>query len=261
MKKITLCALTAAAVLLTACSTTGTNDTISDDVPAVSSSSAESTTEKESETAPSQDFSAVSFKTGTWYGDSIYHFKGDSSGATLDFELGIGVAFEYEQAGDGEYVFHMGAADDNTPASVVFSDDGTEAVITWGDGTSETLTYVSEEFLEPESDSEKTIYFTPGTWDGNCRYFFYAETDDGSHSGATRDFERGAGVAFEYEQTGDGEYIFHMAAADNNTPASVAFSDDGTEAVITWGDGTTETLKYVSEEFLEIEIPSTEAMG
>ena len=261
MKKITLWVLTTAVVLLTACSSTaGTNNTPSDDVPAVSSSSTEATTEKEPETTPTQDCSVVSFKTGTWYGYRIYHFKSNTSGATLDFDLGIGVAFEYEQTGDGEYVFHMAAADDNTPASVVFSDDGTEAVITWDDGRVETLKYVSEEFLEPESDSEEAKYFTPGTWDGDCRYFFYAEID-GSHSGATCDFDLGIGVAFEYEQTGNGEYLFHMAAADENTPASIVFSDDGTEAVITWDDGRAETLKYVSEEFLEIEIPSTEAMG
>lgn len=103
-------------------------------------------------------------------------------------------------------------------------------------------------------------WFKAGTWDGNCRYFFYEETQ-GRHSGATRDFTMGIGVAFEYEHTGGSEYVFHMGAAEDNTAASVVFSDGANEAVITWEDGTAETLTYVSEEFIEPEMPSTEAAG
>ncbi len=282
MKKNTLALLAAAAMLLTACSTKETSGAGSEPQ---NTQSAESTAEafdtiETAETAeqnvttnagaptgsteseePQASFTAKSFRTGTWYGNRLYHFTAESSGATLDYEYGTGVAFEYEQTGEDEYVFHMAAADNNTPASVHFFGNDLQAVITWEDGTMEPLAYASEEFIEPDADPADKRWFTPGTWDGDCRYFFYAETD-GEHTGSTRDFTMGIGVPFNYEQVSAGRYLFRIAAADNITPAAVVFSDDGTEAAITWNDGRTETLRFISEEYLEIETAqSDEAVG
>ena len=274
MKK-TAIVLFAAAMLLTACSAGGTSGAGSEPQntqSAQSSAEAFDTIETGESVTPTADasaegadsqasFTAKTFRTGTWYGDRIYHFTAENSGATLDYEYGIGVAFEYEQTGEGEYVFHMAAADNNTPAKVEIFDNGLQAVITWEDGTMESLAYASEEFIEPDADPADKRWFTPGTWDGDCRYFFYAETD-GAHTGSTRDFTMGIGVPFNYEQVSAGRYLFRIAAADNITPAAVVFSDDGTEAAVTWNDGRTETLRFVSEEYIEVETAqSDEAVG
>lgn len=279
MKRNALALLAAAAMLLTACSTKETSgagsepqntqsaestaeafDTIETAEQDVTTTADAPTGNTESEDSQGA-FTAKSFRTGTWYGDRLYHFTSDSSGATLDYEYGTGVAFEYEQTGEDEYVFHMAAADNNTPASVQFFENDLQAVITWEDGTAESLAYASEEFIEPDADPADKRWFTPGTWDGDCRYFFYAETD-GEHTGSTRDFTMGIGVPFNYEQVSAGRYLFRIAAADNITPAAVVFSDDGTEAAVTWNDGRTETLRFVSEEYLEIETAqSNEAVG
>ena len=57
-------------------------------------------------------------------------------------EYGIGVPFEYEY-GDGNIVFHMGAADNNTIA--VPSDIAEDSVtLTWEDGTAENFVFVSD---------------------------------------------------------------------------------------------------------------------
>lgn len=280
MKK-TAIALFAAAMLLTACSAGGTSGAGSetqntqDAQSAQSSAEAFDTIETGETVTPTADapaegeesgdaqasFTAKPFRTGTWYGNQIYHFTAESSGATLDYEYGMGVPFEYEQTGESEYVFHMAAADNNTPAKVEFFDNDLQAVITWEDGTAESLAYASEEFIEPDADPADKRWFTPGTWDGDCRYFFYAETD-GAHTGSTRDFTMGIGVPFDYTQVSAGRYLFRMAAADNITPAAVVFSDDGTEAAVTWYDGRTETLRFISEEYIEVETAqSDEAAG
>ena len=92
-------------------------------------------------------------------------------------------------------------------------------------------------------DSAESTVFRTGVWRGTSEYFlFYA---DGT-GGATRDFEKGIGVAFEYEY-GDGNVVFHMGSSDDNT---VAVPSDITEdsVTLTWEDGTAEEFSCVSDD-------------
>ncbi len=92
------------------------------------------------------------------------------------------------------------------------------------------------------STSADAPVFKPGAWRGSSGYIlFYA---DGT-GGATRDFEYGIGVAFEYEY-GDGNITFHMGSADDNT---IAVPSDITEdsVTLTWEDGTAEKFVFVSD--------------
>lgn len=99
----------------------------------------------ESQTAQtSTSTEAPVFKPGVWRGNSEYilFYSDGTGGATCDFEYGIGVPFEYEY-GDGNIVFHMGAADNNTIA--VPSDIAEDSVtLTWEDGTAEKFVFVSD---------------------------------------------------------------------------------------------------------------------
>ena len=84
------------------------------------------------------------FKPGAWRGSSEYFlfYSDGTGGATLDFEIGTGVPFEYEY-GDGIITFHMGSSDNNTIA--VPSDIAVDSVtLTWEDGTAENFVFVSD---------------------------------------------------------------------------------------------------------------------
>lgn len=93
---------------------------------------------------------------------------------------------------------------------------------------------------EPSESGAETV-FTPGTWlvgDGG-QYFFF---DEDGKSGSTRDWEHGIGVAFEYEYA-DGRAVFHMAAADDNTPCAVEITDPE-HITLRWDDGGDTPLTY-----------------
>lgn len=88
----------------------------------------------------SQDFSVTP---GVWRGDDGYYiFREDGSGAVSSFELGIGVAFQYEVRSSG-ILFNMGAVDSITQAKV--SDIAEDSfTLTSLDGSAERLFYVSD---------------------------------------------------------------------------------------------------------------------
>lgn len=100
----------------------------------------------EAQTAESPDSAeSTVFRPGVWRGTSEYFlfYTDGTGGATQNFEMGIGVAFEYEY-GDGNVVFHMGSSDNNTVA--VPSDITEDSVtLTWEDGTVEKFEYVSDD--------------------------------------------------------------------------------------------------------------------
>lgn len=109
--------------------------------------------------------------------------------------------------------------------------------------------------LEASTNADAPV-FKPGAWRGSNEYFlFYA---DGT-GGATRDFEYGIGVPFEYEY-GDGNIVFHMGSTDNNTAAVP--SDISEESVtLTWEDGTEEKFVFVSDDAEGFNFYSNEELG
>ena len=154
--------IAAAALLLTGCQS-GKESSVTEDSSSTTSSveqttssddtSTESTPVSEPDVITSEAQTAetsagtdsVAFQTGVWRGNSAYFlfYADGTGGATRDFENGIGVPFEYEY-GDGNIVFHMGSADDNTTAALT---DVTEerVTLTWEDGTEEDFRFVSSD--------------------------------------------------------------------------------------------------------------------
>lgn len=89
------------------------------------------------------------FRTGKWKCENdgsvkYYYFDGDGkSGRFLDPETNMGLGFEYELDGENA-VFHMGAADDVSPAVIKQIDDNC-VEINWENGETELLTYIGNE--------------------------------------------------------------------------------------------------------------------
>ncbi|MDE5768079.1 MAG: hypothetical protein K2H82_01715, partial [Oscillospiraceae bacterium] len=85
------------------------------------------------------------FATGIWWatganGDRYFYFQAtEHQGSFRDQENGIGQEFSYEANGNS-VTFHIGSPADSTQASVSFTDSRT-VVITWQNGSSETLVY------------------------------------------------------------------------------------------------------------------------
>ena len=84
----------------------------------------------------------VPFSMGVWEtgDDTQYIFRMDGSGAVRDTQTGTGVSFQYEvEPGSSLIIFHMGSADDVTPAvytlqsktKMVISFDGGAVALTW----------------------------------------------------------------------------------------------------------------------------------
>lgn len=103
----------------------------------------EITGEPEITAEPEPDGQDFSITPGVWRGDDGYYtFREDGSGAVSSFELGIGVAFEYEIRSGG-ILFHMGSVDNITQADV--SDIAEDSfTLTSVDGAAERLYYVSD---------------------------------------------------------------------------------------------------------------------
>ena len=101
--------------------------------------------------APSASPSALpedggtAFQAGTWLSDQgqYYFFDADgASGRTASLADGTGVAFSYTVDGD-KAAFSMGGADNSSACTV--SRDGDTITMAWEDGTTEQLTYVSDQ--------------------------------------------------------------------------------------------------------------------
>lgn len=87
----------------------------------------------------------VAFTPGTWLSNAgqYYFFDADgASGRTASLEDGTGVGFSYTVDGT-RATFAMGAADNSSVCTVTM--DGDTAALAWEDGTTEHLTYVSNQ--------------------------------------------------------------------------------------------------------------------
>ena len=98
--------------------------------------------EEPTTTTTAAEVKATTFKAGNWDNDgNIYTFEADGKSGSVEYADGMGgVPFEYEINADGSAVFHMGSVDDNTPATVKFTDEN-NATITWEDGKAVELTF------------------------------------------------------------------------------------------------------------------------
>ena len=127
-------------MLLAACGSSGSNSSSSASAqPPAASGSTSSETPSAS---PTED---AAFTPGTWLSDGgQYYFfdEGGATGRTASLEDGSGVGFTCTLNGT-EADFSMGSAD--SASSCTVSRDGDTVTLEWADGTTEHLTYVSEQ--------------------------------------------------------------------------------------------------------------------
>lgn len=92
-----------------------------------------------------KDFDKTVFKTGTWDGDGVKYifYEDGANGYNFGTEDGLGIGFAYEINEDGSSMFHMGGAEDNTPATVKFTDEN-HATVTWEDGSQLNLKFIND---------------------------------------------------------------------------------------------------------------------
>ncbi|MBR0485466.1 MAG: hypothetical protein IJJ69_11960 [Oscillospiraceae bacterium] len=101
---------------------------------------------------------------------------------------------------------------------------------------------------EPTAPAPEEIIsqkFEPGIWwsissEGERYFCFYTA----NHAGSFQDQESGLGMAFSYDTTDDENIlIFHIGDAESSERVQASFPDSNT-AVLTWENGSTETLSY-----------------
>ena len=133
-----ICLAVSLTALLSACSMA--------DPGTVSSTQSSSVSDSSVSRSPSASTSEeITFTPGTWLSDSgQYYFfdEGGTTGRTAGLDSGTGVSFTYTLSGT-EATFSMGAADNTNTCTV--SRDGETVTLGWSDGTTEHLTYVSEQ--------------------------------------------------------------------------------------------------------------------
>ena len=98
-----------------------------------------------SEPPASSPAAETAFTPGTWLSDAgqYYFFDEDgASGRTASLEDGTGVGFTYTLDGT-QATFSMGGADSASVCTVTMDSDA--AALEWEDGTTEHLTYISEQ--------------------------------------------------------------------------------------------------------------------
>ena len=189
---------------------------------------------------------ATSFKAGQWAkdGEVFMIFEDGASGEFVD-----GAPFSYELKENGAAVFHMGSIDDETKATVKFTDED-NATIAWEGGDEIAITYAGElEVTEPTTEettettkateAKKAITkFKAGQWTSNGVVYVF---DKDGKSGEIID-----SVGFFYEINKDGSAVFHMGSIDDETKATVKFTDEE-NATITWKTGGSVKLKYAGK--------------
>lgn len=202
---------------------------------------------------------------GVWAaygGDTIsdyYIFDSETQGHTAKPENGLGLPFSVEQVGDGSAVFHFASADNNTPAEIAYVDKGVfNVTLTGEDG--ESVTYRFE--LLPDEDPDTFMndaaeaLLAPGVYaafispeknevyDMLDTYFvFTSETE-----GYTNSPIMGIGLPFSVEQNGTNA-VFHMASADDNTPAAILPIGDGSYLLtLNYSDGSSTIYRLVKTE-------------
>lgn len=133
-----VCLAASLAVLLAACSTEGADTP----TPTQPSATPDSTVMESPSPSPGEE--AV-FTPGTWLSDSgQYYFfdEGGTTGRTAGLDDGSGVGFSCTLNG-ADATFSMGGADNSSACTV--SRDGDTITMAWEDGTTEQLTYVSDQ--------------------------------------------------------------------------------------------------------------------
>lgn len=179
------CLVLSLTMLLAACGSAGSGGTAN---PTQPSSTPDSGT---SETPPSTPAAESVFTPGTWLSDGgqYYFFDEDgTAGRTASLEDGTGVGFSYTVDG-AQATFSMGAADNYSVCTVAI--DGDTVALEWADGTTEHLTYVSDQGSEDFqfysnqelSDMALTYYKKANSAQENENLTSAAQTnDDGSVS-------------------------------------------------------------------------------
>ena len=110
----------------------------------------------------SEENAPAAFKAGVW---AVIE-DGKETGKTYTFtdsmkecayDNGVtGIGFDYEIQGE-DYVFHMGAVDDNTLANVIFTDDE-NCTVAWADrGVTETLKYIGQAKADEDSTDAPAV--------------------------------------------------------------------------------------------------------
>ena len=178
-------------ILLAACGSSGSDSSASAQPPADSENA---TTETPSD---SSNEDAV-FTSGTWLSDGgQYYFfdEGGTTGRTASVEDGTGIGFTYSMSGT-EATFSMGAADNASSCTV--SRDGDTVTLAWADGTTEHLTYVSEQ-------GSDTFQFYSNQELADLALNFYQENNQDSQNlaSAAQTNEDGSVSIQVYENLGD----------------------------------------------------------
>ena len=196
-------------MLLTACGSTGSDTSAPTQPPAVSDSTSGETTSA----SPNED---AAFTPGTWLSDGgQYYFfdEGDTTGRTASLEDGTGVGFTYSLVGT-EATFSMGAADN--AASCTVSRDGDTVTLVWADGTSEKLTYVSDQ-------GSDTFQFYSNQDLADLALNFYKETnhaqDNQNLTSAAQTNDDGSVSIQVYENLGDHNSTAAWYTVDRMTAA------------------------------------------
>ena len=191
--------LAASCLLLAACGGAGSGTSASAQPPAaLGSISAES--------PPAASGEEAVFTPGTWLSDGgQYYFfdEGGATGRTASLEDGSGVGFTCTLNGT-EADFSMGAAD--SASSCTVSRDGDTVTLEWADGTTEHLTYVSDQ-------GSDTFWFYSNQELADLALTFYQENnnaqDNQSLTAAAQTNDDGSVSIQVYENLGD-----HNSTAD-----------------------------------------------
>lgn len=147
-----------------------------------------------------------SFRPGVWQGEGMYYFFDAYSGSTVSMENGTGVAFTYEMNGE-TVTFHMGSADDSTPATVLQSGDAV-IELKWEDGRTETLHFVSGEGAETFS-----FYTDEELCDMAVTY--YQSVNGGDDPITATSTANPDGTVFIQLASDEGDHLSNLAQYDN----------------------------------------------
>ena len=202
---------------------------------------------------------------GVWaaYGDTDYSkivdyyiFDDETQGHTAKPANGLGLPFSLEQNGDGTWAFHFGGVEVSVPAVIEAADDGAYFVTLSTDG-SESVTYkfvlLADEDPDTFEPADIPAYFTKGVYAAYTSpennnvfdrlqdyYVFDSETQ-----GRTSTPLMGIGLPFTVEQNGS-EAVFHLASADDVTPAQITpLGDRDFLVTFDYGDGVFVNLRMI----------------
>mgnify|MGYP001852834683 CR=1 FL=1 len=187
------CLAISLALLLAACGSAGSDASAPVQPPAASDNTP-------AETPSASPDESAALTPGTWLSDGgQYYFfdEGGATGRTASLEDGTGVGFTYSMAG-GETAFSMGGADNTSTCTV--SRDGDTVTLKWADGTTEQLTYISEQ-------GSDTFQFYSNQELADLALNFYKETNDAQDSqnlaAAAQTNDDGSVSIQVYENLGD----------------------------------------------------------